>query len=203
MEVYGLKVMVAVPCCGAPEPLTMETLFRVARRCRRWCDLELVMPRGYSCDMARNEAVRRFMESDAQWLWFVDSDIALPEDALERLLKAGCDVVSGVYFRKIPGETRVAEVCRLDGEETVFYREDELPSGLFDAAGVGAGCLLIRRSVIERALGATGGARLFVYQHEPELISEDLWFCNIMRQLGCSITVDGDLRLGHIGTVIY
>lgn len=198
---YGIKVMVAVPCCGMLQPLCVETLFRVARRCRRWCALEVVFIRGYSCDMARNEAVRRFMASDNQWLWMIDDDIALTDDALERLLGACDDIVSGVYFRKgdIP---RTAEVCRMDEEKTVFYHEEEIPFTLFQAAGVGAGCLLIRRSVIERTLASIEGDRLFVYNHDP-VISEDLWFCNIVNQLGYRITVDGGLRLGHVGTAIY
>lgn len=193
------KVMVIVPTAARPEVLTVETLFGVARRVRRWCELDVRIVAGYSCEMARNEGVRLFLESDAQWLWMVDSDMALPDWSLEQLLGAGEPVVSGVYFRKLPGE-RIAEVCRLEEDATVFFREDEIPDHLFEAAGVGCGCVLLRRDAVE---AASACGRMFVYQIEPELISEDLWMCNLLRGLGYRIMVDPAVRCGHIGRVVY
>lgn len=197
-----VKIMVAIPCNERPEALCMESLFKVAARSRRYAELDVRLIRGYSCEQARNEAVRIFLESDAQYLWFVDSDILLGEDALEKLLLANCDIISGIYFRKWSGDDRTAEVCRLEDDRTIFYRESELPADLFSIAGCGCGCLLIRREVIEQCLKAVDGGTLFRYSFDP-LISEDLWFCNVASSVGYQLMAHGSARLGHLGQAVY
>lgn len=149
--------------------------------------------------MARNEAVRLFLEEGADYLWFVDSDIALRDDALERLLAVNAGVASGVYRRK--DGAGLVEVCRVVDGETAFYKAGDIPEGVFAASGVGAGCLLLRRDVVE-ACRRESGDRVFVYSHEP-LVSEDLWFCNLVARLGYDVMVDGGLRVGHIGKIVY
>lgn len=195
-----LDIMTAVPCGNTVSPRCMEALFRVAARVRKWCRLDVRFFQGYSCDMARNKAASAFLEGGADYLWFVDSDMILAEDSLVRLVNMGAEIASGVYFRKEAGE-RKAEVCRLEGDRTVFYTETELPAGVFEAAGVGFGCVLISRSAMECCMDASNG-RPFMYNHDP-VISEDLWFCNIARRLGYRVMVDGGLRLGHEGSWIF
>jgi len=198
-----MKIMVAIPCSGLPETLCMETLFGVAMRCRGWCALDVRFITGYSCEMARNEAARLFLESDADYLWFVDADMALPLDSLERLVAMDASIASGVCFRKMQEEDKLSAVCRIYIEgETVFYRESEIPENVFEASGVGAACLLIKRDVMEECAKESTGGRVFVYSHDP-LISEDLWFCNLARALGYRIMIDGGLRIGHIGKVVF
>lgn len=197
-----IDVMVAVPCGQAVSPRCAESLFGVAAASRNWARLDVRYIGGYSCAMARNIAVAEFLESGADYLWFVDSDIVLPGDSLMRLVNAGGDIVSGVYFRKIPGNDRIAEVCRLEDEKTVFYRESELPEEVFEASGVGFGCVLLSRETVRRCAGAAERGEPFVYNREP-LISEDLWFCNLARGLGYRVMVDGGLRVGHEGNWIF
>ena len=196
-----LDIMVAVPCGGTVSPRCVETLFGVAAHSRKWCRLDVRFFRGYSCAMARNRAAAEFLGSGADYLWYVDSDIMLPEDSLRRLVNIGAEIASGVYFRKETGEERKAEVFRMEGEQTVVFTEGEVPGGVFEASAVGFGCVLVSRAAMERCMAA-GGGRPFVYSHDP-LISEDLWFCNIATQLGYRVMVDGGLRLGHEGSWIY
>lgn len=196
------KVFVAIPCNGFLMPLCVQSLFRVASYSRKDCVLDVRFISGYGCEMARNEATRQFIRSDAEYLWFVDSDIVLADQSLERLLAMDADVASGVYFRKTDDGDRVAEVCFAHEDKTVFYRQSTLPYGVFETDAVGAGCLLIKRHVMERCAGVSEGGRVFVYSHDP-VISEDIWFCNLVKNLGFNIMVDGDLRLGHVGSVIF
>lgn len=197
-----LDIMAAVPCGDTVSPRCVETLFRVAAHSRKWCRLDVRFFRGYSCAMARNRAAAEFLGSVADYLWFVDSDIVLPEDSLRRLVNMGAEVASGVYFRKETGAERKAEAYRTEGGRTVTYTEGEIPDGAFEASAVGFGCVLVSRAAMERCVEAADGGRPFVYSHDP-LISEDLWFCNIATQLGCRVMVDGGLRLGHEGSWIF
>ena len=197
-----VKIFVAIPSSGILEAQCVESWFRVATRCGRWAELEVRFLSGYSCEQARNEAVRQFLQTDARFLWFVDSDIILPEDALELLLSAQADIISGIYFRKEASADPTAEVCHLEEEKTIFYQRSEIPDGPFRIAGCGAGCLMIRREVIEKCYQSIADGRLFVYSFEP-LISEDLWFCNLVTSLGYQIWAHGALRLGHLGRAIH
>ena len=60
---------------------------------------------GALTDQARNTAVKYFLRSRAQWLFFVDDDVELEQDTLQTLwehTKEGCQVISGVYYRGKP-----------------------------------------------------------------------------------------------------
>lgn len=206
MEMYErpVRVMAAVPVAGMPQPLFVETLFRVCRHVRKWCDMDVRLFRGYSCEMARNMAVEEFLKTDADYLWMVDDDTALADDTLERLVEAGADIVSAICFRKLDGvEDRVAEVFRSRGDgEVENYTESQLPEGVFEVEIAGGGCILIRREVIGRCAEVSDGGRVFVYQHDP-LISEDFWFCNLAHALGYRIMAHSGAKVGHIGTTVY
>lgn len=193
-----IKIFVAIPSSGLLEAPCAESWFRVAARCGRWAELDFRFISGYSCELARNEAVRQFLMTDARYLWFVDSDIVMAEDAPELLLSAQQEIVTGIYFRKEDSDDPCAEVCRLEEEKTVFFRRSELPDTIFPVAGCGAGCIMIRREVIEKCRQSVPDGRLFVYSFDP-LISEDLWFCNLAGSLGYRIWAHGALRLGHLG----
>lgn len=47
---------------------------------------------------ARNDIRYKFLESDAEYLLFLDSDVVVQKDAIEILLATGKDIVTGVYI---------------------------------------------------------------------------------------------------------
>lgn len=94
-----------------------------------------------------------FLAGDYTHLWIVENDIIPPPDALEKLLTVDADMAYGVYcFRR---GTPVVNVMRHDTTDPLtndgprwerLWREQ----AVVDCAGLGFGCTLIRRSVLER-----------------------------------------------------
>lgn len=86
-------------------------------------------------------------------LWIVENDIIPPPDALEKLLAVEADMVYGVYcFRR---GTPVVNVMRHDTtdpltNEAGYWRAAFEAGRVVECAGLGFGCTLIRRPVLER-----------------------------------------------------
>lgn len=101
-----------------------------------------------------NAARRLVLERDYDALWCVESDMRIPPDALTRLAATGADVAYGLYvFRRPPFAWSAYSV--LDG--MVGYPLSAVPErarhdwgSVVEVDGVGLGCTLIRRSVLER-----------------------------------------------------
>jgi len=66
-------------------------------------------------DSARNEIVRSFLESKADHLLFLDSDLVVPPSTAMRLMGSGLDIVGGVYrHRRSPYHLNVYFFCEQD-----------------------------------------------------------------------------------------
>lgn len=174
---------------------------------------KLTKVRNRPADVARNEIIKQ-LEKD--WLFFMDSDQNFPPDALARLLSWNLDVVSGLYF-KSPGHP-VPHVYRYawQGEEGHLYismidevanylmrYKDELRSGLpaiilpgkredlIECDGVGAGCLLVHRRVLEAIEPPW-------FEYAPNsYMGEDFNFCRKVQQAGYKIYCDPGVICGH------
>lgn len=173
---------------------------------------KLTKIRAVDVGIARNEIVRK-LEKD--WLFFMDSDQTFHPDTLNRLLSWDLPVVSGVYF-KSPGEP-IPHVYRYawQGDAHLYismaneirdflkrYQEELkkappatiLPAhraDLIECDGVGGGCLLIHRRVLEAikepwfecAKGTVAG--------------EDFDFCRKVQTAGFKIFADPGVLCGH------
>lgn len=83
---------------------------------------------------ARNEIVQGFLDSDCDYLLFVDADMGLPQNAIERLLSVAHEterpIVAGLCFAQ-----RVTGWCEADYYSTVFFAI--VVGGLQDGEHVG------------------------------------------------------------------
>jgi 2-polyprenyl-3-methyl-5-hydroxy-6-metoxy-1,4-benzoquinol methylase len=163
-------------------------------------------------DIARNEIIRK-LEKD--WLFFMDSDQTFHPDTLNRLLSWNLPVVSGLYF-KSPGEP-VPHVYRYAWQGDVHlyismakevmnylvrYKDDLekapqatiLPAhkeDLIECDGVGGGCLLIHRRVLEAIKDP------WFKCNEGAPAGEDFDFCRKVQAAGFKIFVDPGVICGH------
>jgi hypothetical protein len=174
----------------------------------------------------RNEVTAAFLATDAEWLWFVDSDMGFDPDAVDRLVasahannaqvlgglcfaqKVDTDLApapfQGQRFRIIP---TVYEFLELANGERGFRHQDRYRRDAFQpVAGTGAACLLIHRSAAE-AVGPdpfapitdpTGGGK-----GTPRTFSEDLSFCVRAVGAGLTIGVDTSVKTTHYKGGIY
>ena len=135
---------------------------------------------GMPFDMARNVVCGKALELGAEWVFFLDSDVIPPRDAVLRLMSHRQPVVSGVYCRRSPPHG--LPVMIKNGQWVTQF----VSGSVIDVDVVGAGCLLIHRTVLGALppLDERRGKRWFDWrvdmQHllpPGEAMSEDFMFC--------------------------
>jgi hypothetical protein len=167
-------------------------------------------PVGYSgmpYDMARNQAAMNCLDSGCDYLFFLDSDVVPPPDAVERLIARNVPVVSGVYARRSPPET--LPVAMINGQ----WLSPRLPKNkLLDVHLVGAGCLLVKREVLKALppLDAHRGKHWFDWRVDMRstlppgrALSEDYSFCVHCWEHGIPVKLDTSVRCVHQGMADY
>lgn len=156
---------------------------------------------------ARNIIHNNFLErSSAPYLLMVDSDVLPPPDTIERLLAHDKAVVGGWYRKKEKFKVKdtdgnikviqrpvVYDYMDFNEEEQKFkFRQRVEPGkGLEKVDGMGAGCWMIRRDVVEKI-----GKDPFDLVHG----GEDLTFCRKITGAGFDIFVDWSISCAHIGS---
>jgi hypothetical protein len=144
--------------------------------------------------LARNTLVQRALDSGSEWIFFVDDDQALRPDTLLCLLAHNKPVVSGLYLNRNRPFFPIAFSHRNEDGTYAPISLEKLPKeGLLQVQAVGAGCLLIRREVLE-AIGNNW------FQHgrvDDWDASEDIIFCEQARAAGYEIYVDLAVGVGH------
>lgn len=158
---------------------------------------------GKPYDDGRNSCVKAFLESDYQHLFFLDTDVTPPSDCVSRLLAHNLPIVSGLYHRRSPPHS--LPVMIKNGSWYVNH-----PPGLVEVDLVGAGCLLVHRSVYERVPPQRPGKswydwRIDLKDLDPPIVepdsclSEDFSWNRHVRKHGYKIMVDTTIDCGHVG----
>ena len=138
------------------------------------------------------------VDSDSDYLWLVDNDMAIPRDALLRLLQHGRDLVGAAYnYRGLPQRTVVK---RLDERGQIFI-PDQLPDSLFECHAIGSGCKLIRVA----ALKTIPQPWFALDWNEEGCLSktDDVWFCEQAKKAGIKTYCDPTIPVKHIGDFQY
>jgi hypothetical protein len=165
----------------------------------------------------RNTVVKQFLAfGEADWLWFVDSDMVFEPDTLERLLQYAdpdkAPIVGGLCFgfdegRVVP--TLYDLVGEDDGIGVVRYNMWP-PDAMFQVAATGTGCILIHKSVLEKVRdfmpesrpGQVGFNQAYPWfqemEHEGQPVGEDITFCWRAGIAGVPVYVNTAVHIGHV-----
>lgn len=157
---------------------------------------------------SRNSLTARFLdEYDAEWLLWIDADMAFEHDALPRLLAAADatarPIVGGLCFGAAFGRlfpTIYQFVRREDGAITTVRVEDFPDDALIGCAATGAAFLLVHRTVLQTMREKSFNAA-FPWFQETELggqpAGEDITFCIRAGICGFPIHVNTAVHVGH------
>lgn len=94
---------------------------------------------------ARTEVVHKAKAMNFEYLFFIDDDVFIPEDALNRLLSSGKKIITGMYWTKTDPARPVIFKRMGDGPYDHFPLDE-----LIEIGGAGLGCCLIHMSVFEK-----------------------------------------------------
>lgn len=159
----------------------------------------------------RNALVQWFLDSPADWLMMVDTDMVWMPDAIHQLLAvASVDqpIVGGLCFGLEPDTGKVFPTLydiREDADgEPEFLRYDEYPDNtLMPVMGTGAAFLLLHRKALER-IRDEGYSAAYPWFQERELggkrVGEDLTLCMRAAGIGIPVVVHTGVQVGHIKT---
>jgi len=164
----------------------------------------------------RNDTVKGFLdERDADWLWFIDTDMGFQPDTVDRLLEAADPetrpVIGALCFayKEVGpdgmGGARCAPLPTIfdwvtEGQQAGFKGWAAYPvAQMVRCDATGAACILIHRSVLERMQDRFGPTW---YDRAPNpqgdgWISEDLSFCMRLGALEIPLYVHTGVRTTH------
>ena len=158
----------------------------------------------YPCG-AMNIATQVFLESGADEMIVIDTDIIFHPTHVQKLLSHDVPLVFGLYPKKCPG--LIFPVVSLT-EAHPFTKDGP---DLVEVARVARGFMRVHRSVFEQlkphvekiTCAETGRDQWVFWKTLPGGNSEDFAFCDLCRAHGIKIMVDQKITAQHEGSVRY
>ena len=189
------KVLIAVP---ALDTMPVQTAYSMLSL-KRDCPSRFSFIVRASCHDARNLLAREAIESGADRVLWIDSDMVLNDDLMIRLgedLDTGAwDMVCGLYFKRELPVTPViySDIDVAEGRTRVYmnYPKD----AMFAINGCGFGAVMMTTELLKRVGD-------YPFTPLPHL-SEDLSFCARATAVGARIACDSRIKVGHVGQITY
>lgn len=194
-----MRILIAVPCMDqVPAPFCQSLAML-----RKVGDCVLSMQMGSLIYTSRNSLATKAIQSEADYVLWLDSDMVFEPDLLERLMKTltenDLDIVTGLYFRRVPPYSPVLFKDLNLIRDTFFDWTEfkELPSELFEVAGCGFGCVLMKTDAFIDTQAKFGNMFAPIGN-----TGEDLAFCWRARECGYKVWCDPSIICGHVGYAI-
>lgn len=155
-------IAIAVPSLEGKIPLPLAEFIAMATAGNHddacpWGFTLIPVVRKQPFELARNIAVREFLRTDADRLWFIDDDMIPFPGRSVQLLRGKADIVIGGYLRAAATDDNMIDLRMLLFEDARNERGEETFRSLpfsdrrdfFPVKSGGTGCMLIRRAVLE------------------------------------------------------
>jgi len=192
------KILIAVPCMdmvSARFAQCLATLKKIGQ-----CAVSFYI--GSLVYDSRNKLASLAVQMEADYILWLDSDMVFPPDLLERMMavldeRKDIDVLSGLYFRRAKPFSPVLFQKLEVNEQGALEFEDasDIPEEIFEIAGCGFGCVLMRTECLIDIASKEGGGVWFTPINNA---GEDLAFCLRARQNGYKICCDPSIHCGHM-----
>ena len=190
-----MKILICVPSMdqvAAGFAQSLATLNKVGE-----CSISFVC--GSLVYDSRNKLARKALEMGADYTVWFDSDMLFEPDTMKKLiehLENGCDIVSGLYFRRaVPFTPVLFRKLDMSGPYCKWRDFDDYPKDqLFELEGIGFGCCAIKSEVL-----LAMSVKYKDFFSPIKGVGEDLSFCWRARELGYKIYCDSSIKCGHVG----
>ena len=190
-----MKILIAVPCMDqVPAPFcnSLALLQKVG-------DCTLMMKSGSLIYTSRNALATAAIQTEADLVFWLDSDMVFQPDTLARMLKTlqekNLDMLTGLYFRRVPPYSPVLfDKLEIDGLACDFSEFKSIPDDLFEVGACGFGCVLMKTDVFFDVQTQYGNMFAPIGNN-----GEDVAFCWRARKCGYKIYCDPSVICGHVG----
>ncbi len=195
-----INILIALPTAKYIEADTFKSIYRLEKSNN--CNIHMECFYGYRIDQVRNLICDYAINNNFDYVFFVDSDIILPSDALVKLLNHSKDIVSGTYIQRKQG-IKIPEIYIDINSNIQNINIDDLNkhNNIFEIAGCGFGCCLVKVDSIKKI-------NYPQFEYHPAIkmentLSEDIDFCIKAKNKGINIFCDPSIKCDHIGTNIF
>jgi predicted O-methyltransferase YrrM len=191
-----IKCVIGIPTLG---PVEYDTVKSVSKLQKHGIQITVKKESSRPVSVSRNLIVKYFLEeTDADYLFFVDSDTIIPDNAIE-LFKEDKDIISGFYPMWIRNMI-VPSFVKETGDEELRFIARWKWNTVEKYAGCGAGCLLIKRHVLENMKPPW-----FKFELSDDNIAvnygEDIYFGLKARSMGYDLWGHTGVICSHLKTV--
>lgn len=191
------KILIAIPCMdmvSARFAQSLATLKKVGK-----CTVSFLI--GSLVYDSRNKLAGYAIKTEADYILWIDSDMVFQPDTLERMMAVldeheEIDILCGLYFRRSTPFTPVL-FSKLEnkGNDVEFEELKTVPDELFEVAGCGFGCVLMRTDCLFDIASTEQQGNWFTPLANA---GEDCAFCIRAREHGYRIFCDPTIDLGHM-----
>lgn len=156
-------------------------------------------------DAARNGMVEDFLASDADIMWFIDSDVVPPPNVLDLVTKYGqhwelAGAPYPVFITHAASSTAQIVLCVYHRDEIGMHAMKVPHEGTAFVSGLATGCIFIKREIFSKLKKP-----YFEFKYNPETRGmtegEDLGFCMKVNDLGYEFFTDFSMVCSHYKTV--
>lgn len=192
------KILIAIPCMdmvSARFAQSLATLKKVGK-----CTVSFLM--GSLIYDSRNKLAGYAVDSEADYILWLDSDMVFQPDTLERMMKVldeheEIDILSGLYFKRTtPFSPVLFSRLGFNAEGELEWEEmKEVPDELVEVEGCGFGCVLMRTDSLFAIAAKEQQGNWFTPLANA---GEDCAFCIRARENGYRIYCDPSIDLGHM-----
>lgn len=206
------KVFIAIPCYTEKVySACMLSIIRLDRLLREHhIAVEIMMEnRNPYLEHARNRLATLFMNSDADYLLFIDDDVEFDPHAVLDMIHTNMEVIGGLYSYKQMGVGYV--VKPLDPQEQPIV-PDVSKKEIKEVYGVATGCLLIHRRALTRMhevyssmyMDSRTGMKIYQFfdltvARDNIMWGEDYQFCKKWKECGGKVYVALWVHCKHWG----
>jgi hypothetical protein len=154
----------------------------------------IMNPRRMSVDRMRNTAAKFALENEFDYLMFIDDDVIVPMDCLNKMLKANKDIIAGhTLIRGYPFENMFFRYSDEEKTKLTYVKDDDYIRGVtIPVDAVGFSCCLIKCDLLKKVpppFFVTG-----TYN------TEDVYFCIKASKYvpDVTISVDTSIETAHL-----
>lgn len=185
-----MKVIFASPTYGPVDPEAVRTqrvaIMHASRNGVEW--IGDASPDRMGFHAARNTVVQSALKTDADAVFWCDSDVILPHDGIARLVAEQKDFITGIYFqRRKPYWPLIAHF--MERQKTFSWFTEWPENVVAPIDGCGFGCVLTSTAMLKAM-----PAPWFHY----EKYSEDFDFCRKATKAGYQLFVHTGVVCGHL-----
>ena len=192
-----IKICLAIPCMGT---VRIETLLSVVGMLTTTNNAVFYVAYRTGCyiEQNRTELIKTAVRENCDKLFFLDSDIMVESNVINKLLSHNKPVIGAAYNnRSFPLYSNV----KIADETGKRIAVPELPKEVFKTAGMPTGCLLVD---IPTVLKVPEPWFDLEYHEDGSLkTGEDIYFCDRLIENGIDIWCDPTIQVGHVGTYVY